>query len=282
MCDNRKVGQCLRLPGPGQRKIGWFVRGAKRQASKGPQPDTQKGQIDLLFLGTGNAFAAEGSAFNSFLLNGRYLFDAGPTALQQASRGDVDPNGIDLILVSHFHADHFFGLPFLFLEYWRTGRSKDLYIAGPPGIELEAETLFEKGFPALPASPNAYKRRYIEVHDGIEAEAAGLQFSAAEVEHVPALRCFAYSAQVGGRSLLYSGDSKLCDGLLRLAQSADILVLDCSNGGDPVHMSREDVAVVREQAGPGARAILTHLDGIPAPNELPGVLVAEDLARFRL
>ena len=39
--------------------------------------------LDLLFLGSGNAFGAEGRAFSSFLLNGRYLFDCGPTVLQQ-------------------------------------------------------------------------------------------------------------------------------------------------------------------------------------------------------
>jgi ribonuclease Z len=241
-----------------------------------------KEPIELLFLGTGNAFAAEGSAFNSFLLNGRYLFDSGPTALQQIRRAKANPDEIDVILVSHFHADHFFGLPFLFLEFWRRERSKDLTIVGPPGIEERAEMLFETGFPAMPVRPNAYRRRYIEVQDGMECEAAGLEFTAAEVEHVAALRCFGYRAHVGGRTLMYSGDSKMCNGLLRLAPGAEVLVLDCSNGGDPVHMSHRDVNLVRGQARDDATTIVTHLDGFPPALELNGVLVAHDLARFRL
>lgn len=241
-----------------------------------------KAPLDLLFLGTGNAFAAEGSAFNSFLVNGRYLFDSGPTALQQIRRSKTNPDDVDVILVSHFHADHFFGLPFLFLEFWRRQRSRDLIIAGPPGIEERAETLFETGFPGMPVRPNGYRRRYIEVSDGVECEVQGLEFTAAEVEHVAALKCFGYRAHVGGRTLMYSGDSKMCRGLLRLAAGAEVLVLDCSNGGDPVHMSQPDVNVVRQNACEEATTIVTHLDGFPPALELNGVLVAHDLARFRL
>jgi ribonuclease Z len=241
-----------------------------------------KSPLELLFLGTGNAFAAEGSAFNSFLVNGRYLFDAGPTALQQIRRSKTNPDDVDVIFVSHFHADHFFGLPFLFLEFWRRERRKDLVIVGPPGIEERAELLFETGFPGMPVRPNAYRRRYIEVSDGMECETSGLEFTAAQVDHVAALECFGFRAHIGGRTLMYSGDSKMCQGLLRLAPGAEVLVLDCSNGGDPVHMSQHDVVTVRQHASEDAATIVTHLDGFPPALELGGVLVAHDLARFHL
>ena len=116
----------------------------------------------------------------------------------------------------------------------------------------------------------------------MECEAAGLEFTVAEVEHVAALKCFGYRAHAGGRTLMYSGDSKMCKGLLRLAPGAEVLVLDCSNGGDPVHMSQQDVNVVRQNAPEEATTIVTHLDGFPPALELNGVLVAHDLARFRL
>ena len=45
--------------------------------------------LDLLFLGSGNAFAA-GRYWGSFLLNGRYLFDASPIALPHMKRSEVD------------------------------------------------------------------------------------------------------------------------------------------------------------------------------------------------
>jgi ribonuclease BN (tRNA processing enzyme) len=246
------------------------------------QDGAKRGPIDLLFLGTGNAFGANGSAFNSFILNGKYLFDVGPTALQQLHKSRANPLDIEVVMVSHFHADHFFGLPFLFLEFWRHQRTNELVIAGPPGIAERAEGIWELGFPGMPPRSPGYKRRYIEVCDGMEAEAAGLEFTAAEVDHVPSLQCFGYRAHTGGRTLMYSGDSKMCDGLLKLAPGAEALVLDCSHGGDPVHLSVDDVNVIRGKAAETATTIVSHLDGKPIPSHVSDVLVASDLARFRL
>src|SRR3989304_1978366 len=91
--------------------------------------------LELLFLGSGNAFAPQ-RYWSSFLLNGRYLFDAPPTALPHLKRAGRAADDIDVIFISHFHADHFFGLPFLLLEYAeQTLRTKPLTIVGPPGIE---------------------------------------------------------------------------------------------------------------------------------------------------
>jgi ribonuclease Z len=242
----------------------------------------EKKPLDLLFLGSGNAFGADGRAFSSFLLNGRYLFDVGPTVLQQLKRARIPSTAIDAVLVSHFHADHFFGLPFLLLDLWREGRGNDLIIAGPPGVGERSEELLELAFPRVPRMMTAFKRRYIEVQDGVEAEAAGLEFTAAEVEHVPDLECFAYRAHLDDRTLMYSGDSKLCAGLLRLVPGADTLVLECSCGGDPVHMSASDVLEVVRSASPGAKTIITHLDDQEQPEELKKLLIAYDLAHFRL
>ena len=48
-------------------------------------------------------------------------------------RFDVVRDGIDLILITHFHGDHFGGLPFLLLDAQFTRRTRPLVIAGPHG-----------------------------------------------------------------------------------------------------------------------------------------------------
>src|SRR5215208_6177821 len=94
--------------------------------------------LDLLFIGAGNAFA-DARCWSGFLLNGRYLFDAPPSALYALKRGNADLDALDVILVSHFHGDHFFGLPFLLLEYAYPGvvvragkRNRPPWLVGPP------------------------------------------------------------------------------------------------------------------------------------------------------
>ena len=76
-----------------------------------------RGDLELLIVGSGNAFAPE-RCWSGFALNERHLFDAPPTALYSLKRAGVNLAGIETVFVSHFHADHFFGLPFLLLE-WR-------------------------------------------------------------------------------------------------------------------------------------------------------------------
>jgi ribonuclease BN (tRNA processing enzyme) len=238
--------------------------------------------LDLLFLGTGNATSYEGRATTGFLVNGRYLFDAGSATLQQMKKARVDPAALQAVLISHFHADHFFGLPFLLLEYWISGRVDDLQIVGPPGIEARTEQLLDLAFPGLPRRERAYRRRYTEVADGASGQVAGLRFEAFEVEHVPSLRCFGYRARIGDHTLAYSGDSVMCGGLLKMAGGADVLVLNCSQRSDPVHLPVEEVPAVVAHARAGAKTILSHVDGPVAAARDPRALVASDLERIRV
>ena len=235
--------------------------------------------IDLLFLGSGNAFGAQGRAFSSFLLNGRYLFDCGPTVLQQLHKAGVAHTDIEAVFISHFHADHFFGLPFLFLASRYEGRTRDLTIVGPPGIQERTEGLMSLGYPhLLDAAP--FGVRFVEISDGFCGHVCGLDFKTARVDHVEQLNCFAYRAEPGGRSVVYSGDTTLCPGLIDIAENAEVIVLECSCDGVPVHLSPEGVAEVSRHA-PGAQLVLTHLDGLQDDREFPGIVVAEDATRYR-
>ena len=235
--------------------------------------------LDLLFLGSGNAFGVDGRAFSSVLLNGRYLFDCGPTVLQQLRKANVSHTDIEVVFVSHFHADHFFGLPFLLLASHHEGRARDLAIVGPPGIEERTRALTSLGYTHV-LDELEFGLRFVEVLDGCRGHVCGLDFTAARVEHVDHLTCFAYRAEPGGRSMVYSGDTTLCDGLLRLSDAADVVVLECSCDGASVHLSPEGVAAVAKHA-PEAQIILTHLDGKQDGRAFPGMIIAEDVGRYR-
>jgi ribonuclease BN (tRNA processing enzyme) len=191
----------------------------------------------------------------------------------------MSSDDVDVVFISHFHADHFFGLPFLMLDAWRNRRVHELVIVGPPGIAQRTEDLFETAFPGLP-NFETLKRRYIEISDGLEAEAAGLAFTAVAVDHVPNLDCFAFRVQHRGRSLVYSGDACLCDGLRKIVPGADVVVVECSCSGDVVHLSAAGVEEVRRHA-PEAQFVVTHLDGHDHPDGFRGLHVASDLARFK-
>jgi len=241
--------------------------------------------LELSFLGSGNAFTPDGRYWSSFLLNGRYLLDAPPTLLPHLKRLGVPPTDICTIFISHFHGDHFLGLPFLFLEYLHmTPRRDNLYIVGPPGVEEVIEAAAEMAFPNLTHADVGYQRCYLEAEAGRQQTVDDLSFQAFPMEHAgEALDAFGYRLRLADKVVAYTGDTEFCDQIFTLAEGADVLVLDCSysEGRGLYHVSFADVPEIRKRLPPSTTIILTHLEAEPDVSGLEGVLVARDFATFR-
>lgn len=248
---------------------------------------TEGGGLDLTFLGTGNAFAP-GRYWSSFLVGNRYLFDAPPTLLAHLKRLQIDPNEIEVAFISHFHGDHFFGLPFLLLEYAELNRrTKDLTVVGPPGIAKRARSATELAFANVFRKDRGYDLRFVEVEDGVCGDAPGCRFVARQVPHVPELDCYAFRVTFDDdRSVAYSGDTKMCPQLASLADGTDVFVVECSCWGDECgpHLNPNDILELRRQISPNTRFVLTHVGPGEAPKAITdaGMLIAEDLQTLRL
>ena len=93
--------------------------------------------MHLQFIGCGDAFGSGGRFNTCFHLVGRNinaLIDCGASSLVSMNKLAINRNDIDTIFISHFHADHFGGLPFFMLEAnYILKRQQPLTIAGPPG-----------------------------------------------------------------------------------------------------------------------------------------------------
>ena len=236
------------------------------------------GAIPLTFLGTGNAFTV-GRYWNSFLIGNRVLVEPSPAVLPNLRRAGADIGAIDAVFISHFHADHTFGWPFLLLEYiYRVRRAKDLWVVGPAGVAARLEEMLRVGaYPQNDPARTGFELRCIEA-DERQQTAGDVRFHAVRVDHVPELDCYGFLVEHDGRTIGYSGDTRLCDGLRQLAAAADVLVIECNQRHGPatVHMTLDDVRELRKEF-PHVPFILTHLgEGVDADG-IPGVRVASDL-----
>jgi ribonuclease Z len=243
-----------------------------------------RGPLDLSFMGSGNAFAPE-RCWSGFVLNQRHLFDAPPTALYSLKQMRLPLAAVRTIFISHFHADHFFGLPFLLLEYaYLTKRTDDLTIVGPPGIEERLTALTDLGYPSLLHQSHGYALRYVEVNDGACGELNDLRYEAVEVEHGGGeLQCFGFRVSGGGRTLAYTGDTSYCEQLVRLGKGADVLVSDCtyaSGRNKPEHMSYEEIVELQGRLGGNTQLVLTHLGTSIETDGAPRITVAADQASY--
>ncbi len=93
--------------------------------------------LDVVFLGTGGSVPTARRATACLLVRAggdRILIDCGEGAQRQMQRstGLVQ---VDDLYITHFHADHYLGVPGLLKTYELNGRETPLRIFGPPGLE---------------------------------------------------------------------------------------------------------------------------------------------------
>ena len=236
---------------------------------------------ELTFLGTGNFLAPPGRYWNSFVLDASVLVEPSPTALPHLRRCGIPVDAIEVVVVSHFHADHCFGWPFLLEAAVESSAGRTLHVVGPPGIEAHLANMNEAGaVGSVTAMAHAQlDLRFVEV-DGSWQEAGPLRFRAVEVVHVPYLRCYGYLFDRGSRVIGYSGDTTPCDGLSELAREAGVLVVECNGRHTPPglptsHMDEESVRAL-QAAHPDVHLVLTHLGEQVDTASMSGLTVPDD------
>ena len=188
----------------------------------------------LTFLGTGNFLAPPGRYWNSFVMDTSVLVEPSPIALPHLRRCGFGVGDIEVVVVSHFHADHCFGWPFLLQAAAELGGGRTLHVVGPPGLEGHLADMMEAGAvrSVLAMAHDRLDLRFTEV-DGSWQEVGPLRFRGVEVLHVSYLRCFGYLFERPGQVVAYSGDTTPCDGLHELARESDVLVVQRNGRHQP-------------------------------------------------
>src|SRR5260370_22017026 len=105
--------------------------------------------MQLRFVGCGDAFGSGGRLNTCFHVTGErvnFLIDCGASSLPALKRLGIARENIDLILITHFHGDHFAGLPFLLLDAQFSRRTRPLVLAAPEGIALPLTQVMEALF----------------------------------------------------------------------------------------------------------------------------------------
>src|SRR3954467_6191869 len=99
--------------------------------------------LAVTFLGTGGSVPSARRSTASVLVSRggeRLLFDCGEGTQRQMQRS-LGLVQVDEIYFTHFHADHFLGLPGLLKTYDLLDRELPLAIYGPPGLKEMCEGL---------------------------------------------------------------------------------------------------------------------------------------------
>lgn len=221
------------------------------------------GQVQLRFLGSGDAFGS-GGRFQTCMLvecdRTRFLIDCGASSLVAMRRFGVDPTEIDAVVLSHLHGDHFAGVPFLVLDGQFRRRTRPLVIAGPPGVEGRVAEAMEVLFPGSSRVARRFTTRFVELREREPTELEGFTVTPFVVIHPSGAPPLALRVACDGRVIAYSGDTEWTDVLLEAADGADLFVCEALFPDKPIkyHLTYGVLSAQRDRLRCG-RMILTHM-----------------------
>src|SRR5579863_8956674 len=218
----------------------------------------------LQFIGCGDAFGSGGRTNTCFHVTGEhvsFLIDCGASSLPALKRYGITRDDIDLILITHFHGDHFAGLPFLLLDAQFTRRTRPLTIAGPKGIETRLAQAMESLFENSSKTKQRFDIRVVALEPKVTASFGAVDVIPFPVVHGESGGPFlAYRIETEDRVIAYTADTEWTETLVPLGHNADVLIAESYTFDRPVknHLSLKALEARLADIRP-KRLILTHM-----------------------
>lgn len=219
---------------------------------------------ELVFVGTSDAFGAGGRRQSAIFARGErggMLLDCGATTNTGLTQLGISRNEVDVILISHFHGDHFGGIPaFLYAALYTDQREHAIEIVGPPEVERRVRELAAAMGHHLEDREWTFPVRYREIRPDQNLQAGPAEISAFATEHQPEAHPQGYRVRLGRERIAYSGDTGWFDGLPREVAGSDLFVCECTLHRKELdfHLSLEELREHRDDLDCG-RLVLTHL-----------------------
>ncbi len=221
--------------------------------------------LSLQFIGCGDAFGSGGRFNTCFHLVGEktdLLIDCGASSLVAMNKFGIDRNAIALIVITHFHADHFGGIPFFMLDAQFFSKRRDpLTIVGPVGLDAWYERVMETAFPGSSKASQKFELNLVEIPAGTTLAIGDISVSAFQALHGPPDGPYlAVRVEAEGKSIAYTGDSEWTEALIPAARDADLFIAEAYFRDKSVvtHLSLKDIEVHFDELRP-RRLVLTHM-----------------------
>ena len=202
-------------------------------------PDTSGTRVVLLGTGTPNADPDRSGPAVAVIVNGSvYLVDAGPgivrraAAAQRAGVAALQMERLTRVFITHLHHDHTLGLGDLIFTPWTLGRTAQLAVYGPPGIQAMTEHLSRAYTEDVrmrldglePANETGYVVQAHEITPGVVYRDSNVTVTAFAVPHGSWPLALAYKFVARDRTIVISGDTRATDAITAQCNGCDVLV----------------------------------------------------------
>lgn len=218
---------------------------------------------EVVFVGTSDAFGAGGRRQSAVVwrtAGGGVLIDCGTTTATGLNELAIDRDELDTIVISHFHGDHYGGIPALLLaSLYEDQRKHPLRIVGPAGIEHRVRELARSMCYGIEDREWSFPIHFHEFHAGQTLEVGPVGIDAFEVLHQEHTHPHGVVLRDGAHAVAYSGDTGWFPELPQHVGEADLFISECTYHDTEFdfHLSHELLVEHRDDFRCG-RIVLTH------------------------
>lgn len=209
--------------------------------------------MKISFIGTGTMGSI--TRGNQSLLIDDILFDVGSGTVKRMESQKIYTKDIKYLVISHFHADHFFDLPnYLIGRNIRNEHiERTLPIIGGVGLKKRVVELFNLAFgDGNKDKYNNFERdfnvKFIELKNEEEYIGEDFTIKAYELEHGACKPILGYVLTKDNKKVGYATDTILCENLQKIAKEVDVMCIDATNTiPTRMHIGLEEVVWLKEQ-----------------------------------
>jgi len=224
--------------------------------------------IQVRYIGTGEAFDHR-MPNTSIVYDGarRILLDCGYSIPHALWSHSLDPGWLDAIYLTHFHADHCFGLPAVLVRMGQDGRSRPLELVGGPGSTDAIKRVLETGFPGMLRKSN-FELRFHEVCPSDSLGLGPVTLQTARSHH--SIPNHSIRMTDGDVSVCYSGDGGPSEETEALYANANLLIHEAYYAEESpkiTHASVPQVAAMATRAQVKSLHLLHLARAAPKPSE---------------
>lgn len=180
---------------------------------------------EISFIGTGGSVATEARDNTSLLLEagGLMLIDCPGSVVQKIKKMGRKPEEVNILLVTHIHPDHIYGLPSL--VHSLMAEDREIILLGSKGSTDFCASLLDLF--RLRRDKIGYRVKMYPLVGGGEFRWGDVLIRAMEVPHSPESLAYKFSFS-DGKELFFSGDTPCLPSLLREMRGIDYVIHDCS------------------------------------------------------